>query len=260
MALIIETPLINALGKTEGCENSPSLILRQLKGFYSNEDFKELKYKIERVELDLNNLDASNKKIYEKAKDTLHKNKTIFLGGDHSISYSTVKAFFETFRDNSFLLVLDSHADCMHNFNPPTHEDWLRTLIEEGLVDSKNVLLFGLRNLHKIEVNFLKNKKINYFSCKEVFEQGIKESTEAVMEVIKNFKNLYVSIDIDILDSVFCPSSSYPEPAGLTPRDLIFLLQKISLIKNLKAADIVEVNSKDDVTIKIAAKIIAELI
>jgi agmatinase len=76
------------------------------------------------------------------------------------------------------------------------------------------------------------------------------------------FGSLYVSIDIDVLDPAFAPGTGYLEPSGLSSRELIFFLQRLSNLKNLKAVDLVEINPKLDIsnlTVKTGAKIISEL-
>jgi len=78
-----------------------------------------------------------------------------------------------------------------------------------------------------------------------------------------NNKELYVSIDIDVLDPAFAPGTGYREPGGLSSRDFIYLVQRINKIKNLKAVDIVEINPDKDIknqTVKLGAKILSELI
>ena len=265
MTTIVKVPSINAMDKTKGCEKAPDAILQEMDEFYSNESFLNPKFDVTEIKVDLKNLEETNNEIYKQSKKLMQEqgeqDKLIFLGGDHSISYSLVKAFFET-HENAGLLVLDAHADCMHNFHPATHEDWLRTLIENGNIKAENVLLVGLRNLDEIEISFLNKYKVNSFSCKEIFNEGLQETTHAIMEILRKYKNLYLSLDIDIADPAFAPSVSYAEPGGLTSRELIYFIQKILLLKNLKAADIVEVNAADDngLTTKLAAKIAKELL
>ena len=78
-----------------------------------------------------------------------------------------------------------------------------------------------------------------------------------------NKKELYLSIDIDVIDPAFAPATGYPEPAGLTSRQFIYLIQRIKKIKSLKAIDIVEINEKiegKEQTIKLGSKILAELL
>jgi len=96
-----------------------------------------------------------------------------------------------------------------------------------------------------------------------------------------NKKEVYVSVDIDVMDPAFAPATGYPEAGGLTSRQFIYLIQRINKIKKLKAIDIVEINpekanfeenkisklpddtwekDKDNLTVKLGAKILSELI
>jgi arginase family enzyme len=49
----------------------------------------------------------------------------------------------------------------------------------------------------------------------------------------------------------------------LSSRELIYIVQHLALLKNLKAIDIVEVNPEKDIngiTVKLAARIVAEML
>ena len=92
------------------------------------------------------------KLIYKNAKEIfLEQDKALFLGGDHSISYSLVKAFKDVNGIDSFLVVFDAHADCMDSrgMKEPTHEEWLRALIEQGF-SVENIILISTRFLISI--------------------------------------------------------------------------------------------------------------
>ena len=76
-------------------------------------------------------------------------------------------------------------------------------------------------------------------------------------------KNAYVSFDIDVIDPAFALSTGHLEPGGLTSRQAIYIISRISKMKNLKCVDIVEVDSENDkegLTVKLAAKLLAELL
>ena len=136
---IVKVPGINGLGKTNGCEKAGNLILADLNEIYSNERNVPIDVKIldlEEIHLDNSNLVEASKLIYENALKTFKtKPKTIFIGGDHSISYPLTKAFFEDCKSSNkepCLIVFDAHPDCMKPMKEPTHEEWLRALIEDG--------------------------------------------------------------------------------------------------------------------------------
>jgi agmatinase len=264
---IVKIPGINGLGKTKGCEGAGNAIIEALKEIYSNESGNIIDSSLldlEEIHLDNNNIELSNKLIYKNSLEIFEtKSKVIFLGGDHSISYSTTKAFFEHCKISGkkpCLIVFDSHADCMAPIKEPTHEEWLRKLIEEGF-PKENILIAGLRNCRKDEIKFLKENKIKTISMTSLTED-LQDMCDTIME-FSNGKELYVSIDIDFIDPLFAPATGYPEPGGLSSRQFIYLIQRIKKIKTLRALDIVEINEKKDkdrITVKLGAKIFAELL
>jgi arginase family enzyme len=266
---IVKIPLINGLGKTKGCERAGNAIITALKEIYSTEEGKSIDTSLldlEEIHIDNSNIELSNELIYKNSLETFEtKSQTIFLGGDHSISYSTTKAFFKYCKDEKkkpCLIVFDSHPDCMEPMKEPTHEEWLSKVVEEGF-PGENVLLVGLRNSHKDEIKFIKENKIKTLSISNIAEE-LQEMCDTIME-FSNGKELYVSVDIDVIDPAFAPSTGYPEQGGLTSRQFLYLIQRIKKIKNLRAVDLVEINEKMDkknnnITIKLGAKILAELI
>ena len=121
----------------------------------------------------------------------------------------------------------------------------------------------GLRNWHKDEYKFLRDNKIKFFNMKEIADESMQEISESIMSVARNFDCLYVSIDIDAVDPAFAPGTGYPEPGGLTSRELLYFLKRLKLLKNLKIIDLVEINPDKDInnlTVKLGAKILTEMV
>ena len=148
----------------------------------------------------------------------------------------------------------------MTSMKEPTHEEWLRKLIEEEF-PKEEILIVGLRNVWRDEIKFLKENKIKILSMTNLTED-LQDMCDTIME-FSNGKELYVSMDIDFIDPVFAPATGYPEPGGLTSRQFIYLIQRIKRIKTLRAVDIVEINEKKDedrITVKLGAKILSELL
>lgn len=267
--LIVKVPGINGLGETKGCEKAGNSVLEALKEIYSNERGAPIDIKLldlQEIHLDNSDLETSNRLIYKNSLEFFEeKPKTIFLGGDHSISFSTTKAFLEYCKKSEkepCLIVFDAHPDCMGSADPklPTHEEWLRALIQSGF-SPENIFLIGVRNSDPSEIVFLKKQGIKVMNMNQILE-NLEDSCDTIMEFSKD-KELYVSIDIDVVDPAFAPGTRYKEPGGLTTRQFLYLIQRLNKVKNLRAVDIVEINpDKDtkDLTIKLGAKILAELI
>ena len=268
---IVKVPGTNSLDNSEGCQKAGNAILNELKKIEVNEQGKLINFdnlELEEIHLDNKNLKLTNKLIYENAfKDFQEKPKIIFLGGDHFISYSLTRAFLDYCENEGkkpCLIVFDAHADCfsLKDSKEVNNRNWLRNLIEEGF-PAENILLVGMRRYSKEEAQFLREKGIRIVSINQL-RLDLEDSCDVLME-FSNGKELYVSLDIDVLDPAFAPATDLIEPGGLTSREIVYLFQRVSKIKLLKAVDIVEINiEKDknyrDLTVKLGAKIVSELL
>lgn len=234
-----------ALGKNDGCEKAPDAIVETLVNeIWSKEDGSKIVFEI------------------DEAKDNLEsKEGDIFIGGDHSISYSLVKGFAKR-NKNIGLVVFDAHPDVYKQHKTVTHQDWVKFLVEEKIVKSENIILIGLRASDPSEIKWLKDNKIKFFTAADVYE-SVEDVCKSIERLGKRVKALYLSIDIDVLDPAFAPGTGYREPGGLSTRDLLYFVKRIRKLKSHKASDLVEVNPLMDnknITVKSAAKIIGELL
>ena len=187
---IVKVPGINGLGKTKGCEKAGNCILNVMKDIHSNEQAKLIDVKLldlEEIHLDNSDLDLTNKLIYKNSLETFEtKSRIVFLGGDHSISYSTTRAFLNYCKKENkepCLIVFDAHADLMEPMKEPTHEEWLRGLIEYGF-PIENILLVGVRNMWKTEIEFVKKNKIKTISMNK-----LNENLQDMCDIIMEFAN-----------------------------------------------------------------------
>jgi agmatinase len=267
---IVKVPGING-EKSKGCERSGEAIIRELRNISMNEQGKLVNVDLmdlEEIHLDNSDLKLTNKLIYENSLETFGtKPRTIFLGGDGSISFSLGKAFFDYCKHEGkepCLIIFDAHPDCKESKkeNFPTSEGWLRFLIETGF-PPRNILLVGVRNFSLEEMAFVKEKKIQIISADQLTED-LHETCDTLMEFSSD-KNLYVSVDMDVIDPAFAPSVAYPESCGLTSRDFLYIIKRINRMKNLRLIDIVGINETKDmelgkITLKLGAKIVSELV
>jgi len=229
---IVKINKVDGRIETKGCSKAAEEIIKQLSNIWLSENLKKLEY-------------------------TIEQEGDLYFGGDHTNSYNN---FIKSGCDG--ILIFDAHPDVYQEFNFPSHGDWLKFLIDERKVKKENVVLVGVRSFDKKEIDYLKENKIKYFDMKKIFELGIKESCDLIMENVKNFNRLYLSIDIDVVDPAFAPGTGYAEPGGLSSRELIYFVQRLKLLKNLKKVDIVEINLEKDInniTSKLTAKLIWEI-
>ncbi len=74
--------------------------------------------------------------------------------------------------------------------------------------------------------------------------------------------NIWVSLDLDVIDSVYAPGSGMPNRAGLTYREIAAIAQYIGEHCSIVGVDVVEYNPLRDVegkTAELGIEIIAKL-
>lgn len=248
------------LSHGKGSKDAPDAIQAQLKDIVANESNIVPNFEFDEVEVDNNNIDESHTNIFNKVLQL--KEKSIILGGDHSISYPSFKAFAQKHKDAG-IVVFDAHPDLLEHAGVKSQEDWLRALITEGIVDKDKVIIIGVRNVDNIEKDFIDENKLHIYYMKNIFANKIENVCDGVMERIRQWPSVYLSIDIDAVDPAFAPGTGYNEPGGLSSREIIYFIQRLNLLKNIKMIDIVEVDPNRDVnnlTTKLAAKLMTELI
>ncbi len=255
--MIVKVPGINSMGLTKGTRNAGNAVISEIKN-----RCKEKQVNFEEIHVDNNNLEEQNELICKNSKELFEEHdRAIFLGGDHSVSYSIGKAFLDYCNENDeepFLIIFDAHADLCKSGKEPTHEEWLRGLIDKGF-PIQNILLVGLRKTYKEEKEFLEEHKIRRIGVEQI-KNNVEDAGDIITE-LGHGKKVYVSVDIDVVDPAFAPSTNYKEVGGLDSREIIYLIKRLEKMKNLIGLDIVEVDSvkdeeKDYLTVKLAAKLV----
>lgn len=237
-----------SLGKNLGCSEAPNEISKLLKG-----------YSITEIPIFQENIDKTNESIFNSLKNI---KKAFIIGGDHSITYSCFKAFAFN-HSNAGLIIFDAHPDVVGNANPPSHEDYLRALIDSGIVDSSRVVLIGVRKISKEEREYMNSKRILYFDMRKITEIGVEDICTLIMERAIEWGNLYLSIDIDVCDPAYAPGTGYIEPGGLSSAELLYFISRIKRMRNFCFVDIVEISPGKDInriTISLGMNIIGEIL
>ena len=260
-----------SLGKNSSTNLAPEQIKKTVKEIFLSEQQRIPVFSFHDIVVDESDMEAALPQIETQARKILSQSTqpVCFVGGDHSITYATFQAFVKEKcgieKDQTAsagLIVVDAHPDLMQSFDPPTHENYLRCMIENNMIHPEKIILIGIRAWDQEEADFIKKHKIKSFSMAEIQREGFNETVLAVMSAAREWKAAYFSIDIDGVDPAFAPGTGYAEPGGLTSRELIHLIHQLKRLPNIKCYDVVEINPEKDVnnmTVKLGAKILAEL-
>lgn len=96
-------------------------------------------------------------------------------------------------------------------------------------VNPKNMVQIGIRNLDNSPqwLEIAKNLVITSFTITDGEENGISVVEKAIEVAAKGTATIYVTLDVDVIDPAFCLAQKYPDPAGLTSREIVKALRVI---------------------------------
>jgi len=193
---------------------------------------------------------------YRKIKNIIKNDKFVIgLGGEHTVTYPLVKAYKEKYK-NLAVIQFDAHADLRENyeFEKFSHACVMNLIGKE--IGFKNLYQFGIRSVESEEYEAAKNT--NFYPLHKYNSKDIIKILNKTKE-LKN-KEIYVTIDIDVLDPSCAPGTGTPEPSGLTTREFFEILYNLRKF-NVVGFDLVEVNPMVDmsgITAITGAKILRE--
>jgi len=168
----------------------------------------------------------------------LNKKKfPLVLGGEHSLTSGAIRPFIKKF-GKICLLHFDAHADLRNSYNNNkfSHASAIRRCLDNPNV---NVVSFGIRNISSTEIPFLKKNKsrIKIFWAKDKSEWDLSQ----FKKIIRN-KKLYLTFDVDGLDSSLMPATGTPEPGGLFWDETIKIIKTAAKFSQIVGADINELS------------------
>jgi arginase len=177
--------------------------------------------------------------------------RPLLLGGDHSITYPVLRAFREQ-RPHT-ILHFDAHGDLYDSFEGDrySHACPFARIMEEQLTG--RLIQVGVRTLTAHQREQAAKFHVEIFGP---------DRWREVLPVVASLSGpVYVSLDIDVLEPMLAPGLSHPEPGGLTVRDVLDVLGRVTA--PVVGADVVEYNPSNDLrdlTARVAAKFVKELV
>ncbi|WP_195909825.1 agmatinase [Bacteroidetes bacterium endosymbiont of Geopemphigus sp.] len=193
------------------------------------------------------------KKVYTTTKEYLSFGKFVTLiGGEHSISIGSLRAFREQFPTLS-VLQLDAHADLRPHYQgtPYNHACALHESTRRG-----PLVQVGIRSMDIEEKKYVQQGNIFYAHKLDEHENWIQKLIDRLS------KKVFITIDLDAFDPSIAPSTGTPEPGGLLWYSTLKLLRKVFEQKEVVGFDIVELapNPKEPSTDFLAAKLYYKLL
>lgn len=209
--------------------------------------------------------------VYEQIWDDLFP---IIIAGDHSTAYGTIAGIKKAHPKKRLGVVwIDAHADFhspyttpsgnMHGMtlamacdidnleckiNDPRGEtiEYWEQLMNVGIPGAKiypeDIVFISVRDLEKPE-NYLINKYgITNFSAAEVRKMGPAAVAQETLKLLDHCDSIYVSFDVDSMDSRISVGTGTPVPNGLSVEEARILNTELAKSPKLVAWEIAEVN------------------
>lgn len=264
---VIGLPLSKSSISHSGASLAPGAIRSSLASFttYSNElgkDLTDLILDFGDVLMHPTDIVESQRRITAEVGDVLASsavNNWFFLGGDHGITYSTVKALAAQGKKIG-IIQFDAHHDLRNTEDGgPTNGTPFRRLLEDNVIEGKQISQIGIRDFMNAKNydHYAKEQGIKLYTMKDVEEQGIREIMKAELERLADFVDcIYLSVDMDVLDQAFAPGCPAIGPGGMDSTSLINSIELAARHEKVKMMDIVEIDPTldfRDMTSRVAA-------
>jgi len=177
--------------------------------------------------------------------ENLVKKKQFFtmIGGDHSVTIPVLQGIDRAIGEEFGIIHIDAHLDLCDKMDGDdlSHGSTQRRALElEHISGLDNLSFIGIRSIEDQEYDFLQDKKPSIITAYQMNQMGVEKVLEKVYEQMKDYHQVYVTIDIDALDPGFAAGTGTPQFGGLNSRQLLDLLMGIFKLPIL-GFDVVEI-------------------
>jgi agmatinase len=170
------------------------------------------------------------------ARALLARHHMVWLGGDHSITLSLLRAYRQHYGRPLGLVHFDAHCDTWpdHGGEPSGHGTWVREALIEGLVDPRLSIQFGIRSAAQPDIrDYVQTAGGLIYTGRDLRGLSSPEQLHGICSTVRErFASaidtpVYLSLDIDCLDPAFAPGTGTPEPGGLATTQVMTLLEEL---------------------------------
>lgn len=150
-----------------------------------------------------------------------------FIGGDQTLTLGALRGIRRAKHKPLALLHLDAHPNTSAPSPEIHHGSVIRAAIEEGVVRPEATLQIGVRG------PYVSAEDASYASSRRVEVVGIDEVRWDLHSVVGQVRKLasrgqlYVSVDISVLDPSAAPGTGLPSPGGMNVWELQQLLRAL---------------------------------
>ncbi len=193
--------------------------------------------------------------------------KVIALGGDHSVNLGVTAGASAAVDGGLGLIYLDAHGD----INTPEttlsgniHGMHLASLLGFGSAElaavhgggvkikPDNLLHIGGSDFDRAELELIEQHNLKAFTMLDLLADGLGPLLKMIDAQAAKTPDVWVSLDLDVIDSVYAPGAGMPNRGGLTYREITAIASYIGEKCNVVGVDVVEYNPLQDIEAKTA--------
>jgi agmatinase len=174
------------------------------------------------------------KRVEEAAEWALEQGKTLVtVGGEHSLTTGPVRAYARRLPRLS-VLHLDAHGDLRFEYHGTrfSHACVMRRVREIVPVAAQA----GVRSISEEEAELISRDRLAVFSARRVRDMA--GNYAAIADALTD--DVYITVDLDVIDPSECPGVGTPEPGGLTWFEITDLVAAVARRRRIVGFDIME--------------------
>jgi agmatinase len=160
----------------------------------------------------------------------------VVLGGEHSVSIGAMRAAAARYGSITFLQ-LDAHADLRPEYEGSGHN---HACVMARARELGPIVQVGIRSIDVSEKAGLDPRRVFYAERL----QGRRGWARQVVHQLS--RRVYLTVDLDVLDPSFLPSTGTPEPGGLGWYQVLELIRLVCRRRELVGFDVVELAPSDN--------------
>src|SRR3989337_2710230 len=188
------------------------------------------------------------------------KKMPVVIGGEHTITLGIMKGLAAKAQKTA-LVSFDAHLDLRKEFMglSLSHTTFMRIINEK--VKPAKIIEVGTRAVCKEELAYAKKAGINYFTSQLIRKEGTAQITRRLKEELAPYENVYLTVDMDVLDPAYAPAVQNPEPGGISTTNLLDIVCALC-DKRVVGFDVLEIAPAYDqgVSAIVAAKVTFEML
>ena len=186
--------------------------------------------------------------------------KPVVIGGEHTVTLGIAKGLGAK-AGKTAIVSFDAHLDLRFEFLglDLSHTTFMQLISEE--VKPATIIEVGTRSVCKDDLAYAKKAGIEFFTSQQIIKEGAEQVIRKLKQKLAPYQNVYLTVDMDVLDPAFAPAVQNPEPEGISTTTLLDIVCALC-DKRVVGFDVLEVAPMFDqgVSAIVAAKVMFEML